>query len=336
MDLPQLITADHLLRIGKDPRELGRLSRQGQLLRIRRGNYVVRSEWDSLNAAAKYGLRVEALARVTASPPVICGLTAARAWGLWTTNVPAKIHVVTESNAGGRSRNDVERRIGSLTEQVVHWGPVQITDKLRTTIELIDSLDFAHAVAVCDSSLHGADAMNGLPHNGFGPEVPHGGGDIQWNPGGPVGPALTVNELSEAADRLPGKARRFRAHSVISFSNELSGSAGESLSRANMHILGFPAPILQQHFALRDRSHAYVDFWFPEFNLVGEFDGREKYLRADWGRGANIQDRVLAEKHREDLIREQGPRVIRWTWQEMTDLQQFAAILRSAGLPQRR
>ncbi|WP_227878512.1 hypothetical protein [Arthrobacter dokdonensis] len=36
---------------------------------------------------------------------------------------------------------------------------------------------------------------------------------------------------------------------------------------------------------------------------AGEFDGRGKYLRKDWAGGRSLQDRIMAEKNREDQIR---------------------------------
>lgn len=93
--------------------------------------------------------------------------------------------------------------------------------------------------------------------------------------------------------------------------------------------------MLQQPFVLRDRRKAKVDFWFEEQRVVGEFDGKGKYLRADGGAGLSIQQRVMKEKAREDQIRAQGVGFVRWEWKEMMNRQQFIHLLRRAGLPRK-
>ncbi|WP_150117193.1 hypothetical protein [Arthrobacter sp. ERGS1:01] len=243
--------------------------------------------------------------------------------------------MVTESTAGGRSRNGIVRHIGSLRNGVVHCGPFALTDKLTTTVQLINALAFPYAVAVCDSSLR--MPRTGCAANPF--SAWDAGGDFQktpvWDTDVPQGNPLKIADLLEATQNLPSRAARDRALAVINFSSELSGSAGESLSRAGMHILGFPAPTLQRRFILRDGSDAFVDFWFERAKVAGEFDGYGKYLRQDWAGGKSIQERVIAEKRREDQIRAQGVGFVRWVWDEMMDLEQFQRLLREAGLPQR-
>lgn len=255
--------------------------------------------------------------------------------GVWIVGTPQKLHVVTESTGGGRSRNGVVRHLGSLNDGVVQCGPFALTDKLTTTMMLINSLAFRYAVAVCDSSLR--PPRRGSGRNQF---APAGGGsasrdtpawDLDVTQGQPLQPA----QLMDAAQALPSQAARDRALAVINFSSGLSGSAGESLSRVAMFIHGFPAPVLQQQFSLRDGREAFVDFWFEEQRLAGEFDGQGKYLRDDWGAGLSIQQRVMAEKQREDQIRAQGVGFVRWVWDEMMDAERFQGLLRQAGLPQR-
>ena len=68
----------------------------------------------------------------------------------------------------------------------------------------------------------------------------------------------------------------------------------------------------------------HADFGWPQFRTVGEFDGLVKYgalLRP----GQDPADAVVAEKRREDAIREEGWRVTRWIWNE---LEQFDEVAR--------
>lgn len=64
---------------------------------------------------------------------------------------------------------------------------------------------------------------------------------------------------------------------MIEFADAKSDRPGESVRRANMECSGISMPQLQ--VALRGASgRVYVvDFWWPEFNMIGEFDGNIKY-----------------------------------------------------------
>ncbi len=334
MGTPRLIRAADFKRIGQDPRELAKLSNAGELVRLRRGIYVRSNDWAAMDQKSRYGPWALAFQCLIDAEAVFCHASAALVWGLWIVGTPRKLHVVTESTEGGRSRNSIERHRGSMSTGVVQCGPVLLTDKLTTTMQLISSLRFPYAVAVCDSSLHSGQEDNGT--NFFTrPGDPAGANqECSWSNEVPQGQPLVALELLAAARLLPSRAARERATAVIEFGSGLSGSAGESLSRVRMHELGFPAPVLQQQFVLRDGNNAFVDFWFKEQQTAGEFDGMGKYLRKAWGKGLSVEERIMAEKRREDQIRAQGARFVRWTWAEMMDRDRFQQLLRQAGLPQ--
>ncbi|SEF00623.1 Transcriptional regulator, AbiEi antitoxin, Type IV TA system [Arthrobacter alpinus] len=332
MDTLRLIQPADLGRLGQDTTKLAKLCTKGELVRIRRGVYATSEEWKQLGPLQRYGAQAAAFQAVVATQPVLCHATAALLWGLWIVGVPNKLHVVTEVVGSGRSSKDVVRHVGSRMDNTVGCGPFLLTDKLRTTMVLIGELAFPYAVAVCDSALREPHPQHAV--NRFGPAgVEAGRHEPSWVTDGPQGPALSLDELRMAASLLPSKAARERTLAVINFASALSGSAGESISRAKMHQLGFPAPILQKKYTLRDGKTALVDFWFKEQNVAGEFDGKAKYLRADWG-GGSMEERLWKEKCREDDIRGQGVSFVRWTWRELQDRALFTALLRRAGLPQ--
>ena len=68
-------------------------------------------------------------------------------------------------------------------------------------------------------------------------------------------------------------------------------------------------------------------------SLVGEFDGRGKYLRDEYTKGRSPADVVLAEKERENRIRAPGPTVVRWGWEEAMAPPLLRRKLLAAGLP---
>jgi hypothetical protein len=75
-----------------------------------------------------------------------------------------------------------------------------------------------------------------------------------------------------------------------------------------------------------------VDFWWPEFNLIGEFDGNGKYLREEFANGRSPGEIVIAEKRREDRLRALGPQVTRWDWSIARSAFRLRAHLADAGL----
>jgi hypothetical protein len=99
-----------------------------------------------------------------------------------------------------------------------------------------------------------------------------------------------------------------------------------------MWRLGAPSPILQQRFDDEGGLIGFVDFWWPTQKVVGEFDGRGKYLRDEFTRGKTTAEVVLDEKRREDRLRGLGFRVVRWGWSEAQSLPALERKLASAGL----
>ncbi|MBP2413978.1 hypothetical protein JOF48_002777 [Arthrobacter stackebrandtii] len=332
MNKPRLIFSSDLALTGQDPRSLAKLCKKGVLKRVRQGIYVKASEWALLTPAGKYGLQADAFRHLARTEPVYCHLTAGLLWGLWIVGTPEELMVRTEVTTGGQSRNGVRRKIGAPTDRVLRCGQFLITDKLTTTIALISKFAFPAAVAVCDSSLRPKNPRGQV--NTFVPASQESTAVAVWEMDEPQGDPLTKDLLLAAAQQLPSQAARDRTIAVINFSSPLSGSAGESLSRAKMFQLGFPTPVLQKEYRLRDGRNAAVDFWFEELNLAGEFDGKAKYLRQDWS-GGSMEERLWKEKQREDDIRSQGVRFVRWTWRVASDKNLLEQVLRQAGLPQK-
>ena len=57
-----------------------------------------------------------------------------------------------------------------------------------------------------------------------------------------------------------------------------------------------------------------VDFWWPEFNVIGEFDGKFKYTDPEFLKGRTPAQAVYEEKLREDDLRAAGHGMSRWSW----------------------
>ncbi|NLV78401.1 MAG: hypothetical protein GXY65_03485 [Rhodococcus sp.] len=114
--------------------------------------------------------------------------------------------------------------------------------------------------------------------------------------------------LGQALESTAGLTGAARARSVAGFVDGRSESVGESLSRVRMAEYGLPRPDLQRELVARGGRRYRADFFWEEFGIVGEFDGAGKYHdRRD----------LVAEKFREDALRDLGLEVIRWNWAEL-------------------
>ncbi len=95
-------------------------------------------------------------------------------------------------------------------------------------------------------------------------------------------------------------------------------SIGESLGRHLMWTQHLPEPQLQ--FKVYDEVGNLIgitDFAWPEFGLLGEFDGKIKYGRL-LKDGETASDVVVREKEREDRIREVTRwLMIRYVWRDL-------------------
>ena len=83
--------------------------------------------------------------------------------------------------------------------------------------------------------------------------------------------------------------------------------------------VGLPTPEPQYRVrTVAGHACARCDFGWREFRTVGEFDGAEKYGRLLLP-GEKPGDKIFQEKLREEAIRDLGWKVVRWTWDELTD-----------------
>lgn len=319
MAFQELILASDATRIGQDARQLAKQAKRGELVRVRRGTYARPAYWAELNERQRHGLQAAALVNTTRTPPVFNLQTAALLWGLGVVGVPKHLCTVTADPTGGRSKHGIRRSFGACDSGVAQLGEFRVTDKVRTTIELAASLNFAEALAVLDSSRRDQGWGDALEAD-------------NWNKDKPWGPPLGVDDLAGGVASLISQSRRRRAGAILELSTDKSESVGESMSRAQMILLNFPVPSLQGSFTLKTGRTARTDFWWPDLDLVGEFDGYGKYLRKELLGNQTIQQAVMAEKARENGLRALGLTVVRWDWSDMMNPRAFARILSDGGL----
>lgn len=105
--------------------------------------------------------------------------------------------------------------------------------------------------------------------------------------------------LADALNACAGWPGRSRAARVVELCDGAAESALESISRLRMHEHGLPLPQVQVDIGDEWGGFlARVDFYWPEFGVIGEADGLVKYEER--------QD-VIAEKRRQELVERLGP-----------------------------
>lgn len=115
-----------------------------------------------------------------------------------------------------------------------------------------------------------------------------------------------------------------RARRWLEIADPVRESPIESLAFGHMVAAGLPLPECQVPIETEFGTF-YPDFYWREQNLIGEADGKVKY---------RDPDAVIAEKRREQVLRDLGRRFVRWDGGEIHGRPQvvMARIARALGL----
>jgi hypothetical protein len=302
--IPDLLTLSRdLTQAGAPAWPYHRAAERGRLLRVHHGVYAPAGSWARLTETSRYSYRVLGAAAASRTSPIVSHISAAVLNGAPVIGpMPMLIHVLCTVAAGTRTEHRMRKHASpDLSTDIEHRGQLTMTGLTRTVVEVAADCSFLTAVGVADWALAGG--------------------------------RVTKEGLRSMLDELRIRRGRTKALRVIEFSDGRSGSPGESLSRVRMHEGGFPVPELQKRFDDADGLAGIVDFWWPDHDLIGEFDGVSKYVREEITEGRDITQIVLDEKWREDRLRACGPRVTRWDWSTAWPPYGLYAHLLKAGLP---
>jgi hypothetical protein len=309
---PTFELSRHARRTGTE-RALARRRKSGDLVRVRQGVYIAADSWAALDADSRFRAEVFAAAEVVRPGTQFAGDSAAALLRIPTLGPwPTRIEVLGRRATGGRSSSGVHRRAAPDDPAPLEVNGVTVTSLARTAVDLGVASTFLRAVCMIDEVLR--EPVRGQFRHAHGIATP------------------SKVELLEVAASLAPFRGMVKATFAINFANGASGSIGESLSRAQMHVLGLPAPLLQVPFYDADGLIGYVDFYWPELGLIGEFDGRVKYNDRWYTRGQLPEEVVWAEKQREDRLRAVARDLVRWNWDVAFSAPLLAARLAGHGL----
>lgn len=288
----------HLTDCGLTTAGIQRVVKSGRLLQLRRGAYA-RADAAS-RPRDRYSLFVRA-SMALGSERVASHWSAAALHGLpLIGSWPPTLHVTDPDARGGSSSPTSTTHRGRLDEAITRIHGVQVTSLARTVTDMSRVLDFASAVAIVDEALRRG---------------------------------LTVDDLLEELARAGARYGQSRGERAITFGDTRAANAGESLSRARIHELGYAAPDLQVPFTDTRGDHREVDFFWAGIRKIGEFDGVHKYTRAEYTGGEPPAEVVMREKRREDALRPLVSSFDRWLWSDAIAPANFDRYLRNHGMP---
>lgn len=213
-----ILYSSEIARLGDDPRELRNLARRGRMVRIRRGAYFPLEAWGALDERERHIVRIRAVLADRQSPAVVAGLSAAAVHGMPVLGTwPDDVTLLRPHAGGGKSEPGVRQTsAGGLPRMTDVVAGIEVTSLARTAIDLARTLEFPAAVASVDWVLASG--------------------------------RVTREQLWHELATTTLRAGRARVERVLEFAVEVSGSFGESMTRAVIHQLGFEAPELQREF----------------------------------------------------------------------------------------
>ncbi|CAM3596393.1 type IV toxin-antitoxin system AbiEi family antitoxin domain-containing protein [Smaragdicoccus niigatensis] len=273
------------LRDGTSDEQLQAAVAKGERVRLRNGAYALACEFGELFAEDKHRIMVVASIPRLHKDSVVSHVSAAVLHGLplWRTDI-GRVYVTRPGSTTCETTR--VKFIGQplSSEEIVSIDGIRVTSLNRTLLDVVRTLPFEQAVVVGDAALRrGAQ----LPTN---------------------------------LDRRRGNEQ---ARRTLEFLDGRSESVGESRSRVLIDRKSITKPLVQ--VTILDHSGGFigrVDLCWPEYGLVGEFDGDDKYRSSD---APNV---VGLEKAREGRLRDAGWNVVRWGWK---DLDEPADMIRRLG-----
>ncbi|OYX50120.1 MAG: hypothetical protein B7Y93_09515 [Micrococcales bacterium 32-70-13] len=293
-------------------RSLHRATARGEVVRLIRGVYIPRPVVDGLKPWDRELLRVLAAATRGRVRQPLCGVSAARVWGvpILEDEFTPVVDALGWDDRATRRTSDLRYWATADDEYrvVEHRGAV-VTDLPRTIVEFSTRSSFARSVAAIDWAIR-----------------------VRRRPGEP---GTSIDEIREAADALGMVRGRARLERALAFADGRAESPGESWMRVLIHQLGFEVPDLQHEYRFADGRRFRSDFRWSSIRLAGEFDGQLKYRAGEARDGRSVEQVVMQEKEREDAVRSGGDGMLRCVWADLRDPRLLRDKLEADEVPRR-
>lgn len=279
-----------VIAAGYDDNALARHRRQGTLVRVRQGAYVQADLWSQRDPADQHRILCQAVMlqygdHVALSHESACVVQGGPTWGLDLSAV--HLTHFHDEHAGRKYAGIVHHEGSCRVDDLSRDGAGNwITSPTRTVLDTAARNELKVGVCVADDF-----ARRGLTSE---EHLRRGHGSMRTWP-----------------DTLHNRR-------VIDLMDPRSESVGETLSRLFLRAAGLPIPVVQYEvFHPNGVLAGRCDLALPEHGLLIEFDGKIKYHRYR-REGETIEEMVLREKAREDMLRElTDMRMIRLVWADL-------------------
>ena len=300
----QLITFADADEAGTASR-LIRAHHAGSLIRIARGAYVpaavLQGGSQAECAARRYRLMVLAAARRMRAP-IFTGHSALALLGLPIVGSwPEDVYVLADRPHGTRRQGVVA--VARRTEV-----PVTAVDGIAITFVEFSLIQVARRAPLLPA-LAAANAACFVPRFGGVP------------------PLTTIEALWTEHERLMPYQGSRRVRRTLERVTTKSESVLETVSDVAIESAGLAPPTKQAALTLASGRTVHLDYLWEDEGIGGEADGDSKYRQGD---GA---EEVIAEKWREDEVRDALRRLVRWGWQAAWQQAPLAVKLLRAGVP---
>ena len=282
-------------------------ARRGELVAITRGCWVRAETWNALDDAARHKVLCRAVQATRSVDFIFSHQSAVALWNLpWFGDWPQKAHTLFVTAGSGRSTSQVVRHGRAELPSPALIDGLLVTPLISTVVDVASTATFESAVVVADA------ALRVLTRDAQIDEV--------------------KTAMHHEVHRIALTHGRAKAERAIDFADPRADRPGESLSRVSILRAGLTAPDLQVQLRGASGNKYTVDFYWPEFNVIGEFDGKAKYTDPAFLRGRTAEQAVYDEKLREDDLRAMAHGFARWKWSTALSPVALGALLRHAGV----
>lgn len=294
------VTRNDLHRVGYLDRALYRSVRRGDLVRLRHGAYTLPDIWEGLDPAGRHLVRARAVVGNARSPVALSHASALVTLGTPFWGVPLDdVHVTRLDEKSGRREAGVAQHRGTVrVDDLSRWSGSWVTSPTRTALDLTTIVGTQAALVAIDGLL--------------------------------AARLTTVESVAAASRASPNRPHTLTTDLVLRLVDGRSESVGESRTRYLCWTQGLPAPVLQYEVREGGIVLARLDLAWPQLRVWAEFDGQGKYTSSRRP-GESIEDVVLREKTREDLVRRlTGWSCIRICWADLERPGWLAHVIRRA------
>lgn len=285
-------------------RLLARHAKTGSLLRVSRGLFADPDYWSGLTKAQQTLHIMRGLSQLHPSW-IFCSYSAAVAYGLSVSNsLLNKTHIIGPRNTDKLSSRITYHAIPQQTPRIVNG--FRCTSLEQTLFDVARLTSTPKALAIVDSALR-------------------------------LGSIDKANLLDYFDTCKKGYLGAKKARRVAKNATHLSESGGESIARGLMIENGFKIPELQVEVLdpMNHNRKYRVDFlWRTNHGLIiGEFDGREKYLNPQMTGNRGVENVLIDERLRESRISITGAKIMRFGYKDLINEESFVKLLETFGVP---